>query len=355
MLGLGGVVLGMQAYRAGTRSQGVTGAVLGSFAAAAALVPLFQCLPVARQNGVTLSATRFFFGEGEQRAATPKTITFATVGGQRLQLDFYPALLPQTTPGPAIIVVHGGSWNAGKKSDFVHWDRWLAAQGYTIFDIQYRIAPQPNWREATSDVKTAISWVKRHAAVFRVDPNRIALMGRSAGGHLALLTAYTPGDRALLPGDNSDTETSVRAVVSLYGPTDLIWGYEHPARPDVLDGPGTLRRFLGGTPDSLPEAYAEASPITHVGPNTPPTLLFHGERDLLVGPQHAWHLSERLRAAHVPFQSVYIPYALHGFDFNISGWGSQIEQPVLLAFLRKYLAPVTKLRPQAQTPHSPVP
>jgi acetyl esterase/lipase len=334
LLGLVGAVAGVRAYRVSARREGATGIALGVFAAGASLVPLFQSIPVARQNGVALSATRFFLGQPEARATdVPATRTFATVGGQELKLDVYPAQASQSAlSGPAIIVVHGGSWSAGDKSDFAHWDRWLSAQGYTIFDIQYRIAPQPNWREATGDVRAAVAWVKRHAAEFHIDPDRIALLGRSAGGHLALLAAYTPRD------------SRVRTVVSLYGPTDLAWGYAHPARPDVIDGPGTLRRFLGGTPQSLPDVYREASPIAHIGPETPPTLLFHGERDLLVGPQHARRLSAKLATANVPFQVVSVPYALHGFDFNINGWGSQIEQPVLLAFLQKYLAP----RPTAQ-------
>ena len=92
---------------------------------------------------------------------------------------------------PAIIVIHGGSWSSGDKSDFPRWNGWLVEHGFAIFDIQYRLAPQPNWQTATSDVKCAIGWVKRNADHYGVDPDRIALLGRSAGGHLALLAAYT--------------------------------------------------------------------------------------------------------------------------------------------------------------------
>ena len=325
----------------------------GIFAALVSLVPLLLSIPVAAQNGVTLSVSRFFLGDGQASSAAdkPETVTYSTIAGQPLQLDIYRAVeVTPTQSAPAIIVVHGGSWNAGNKSDFAHWDRWLSQQGFTVFDIQYRLAPQPNWREATGDVKTAVAWVRRHAPDYNVDPHRLALLGRSAGGHLALLAAYKPSDPALPPSDHSTTDTHVRAVISLYGPTDLAWGYDNPAHPDVINGPLTLRRFLGGDPTSIPEIYAEASPIRHVGPHTPPTLLFHGERDLLVGPQHARRLSGKLAAAHVPFQAVYIPYALHGFDFNINGWGSQIEQPVLLAFLRKYLTPIPR---NAKIPHRP--
>lgn len=341
VLGLARAGVGLWTLRTGAGTKGRTGILLGVLTAAVSLVPLLQSIRTARQQNVALSVWRFFFGEQRAKAltaASPETITFANVGAQRLRLDVYRGVTPQSTPtNPAIIVVHGGSWSAGDKSDFPHWNRSLAAQGYTVFDIQYRLAPQPNWQEATGDVKAAVAWVKRNANRYRVDPSCIALLGRSAGGHLALLAAYTPGNSLLPPSDHPGTDTRVHAVISLYGPTDLTWGYYHPAKPDVIDGPGTLRRFLGGDPNTVPKAYAQASPITHVGPDTPPTLLFHGERDLLVGPQHARRLSKRLLAEQIPFKSVYIPYALHGFDFNINGWGSQIEQPVLLDFLQKHL------------------
>ena len=126
--------------------------------------------------------------------------------------------------------------------------------------------------------------------------------------------------------------------MSLYGPADLEWGYYHTARFDVIDGPGTLRRFLGGDPKTVPQNYNLAAPINHVGPHTTPTLFFHGERDTLVGSAHAKRLSARLQAAHAPYQTVYFPYATHGFDYNFDGWGSQVVQGVLLRFLREHLA-----------------
>jgi acetyl esterase/lipase len=303
------------------------------------LVPPLQSWPVARENGLSLSLTRYLFGwRTAPNGNPPQTHTFATVDGRPLLLDAY---LPSGTASglrPALIVVHGGSWSGGDKSDFPQWDHWLTQQGFAVFDVQYRLAPQPNWQTATGDIKCAIGWVKRHAAQYGVDPQRIALLGRSAGGHLALLAAYTPDDPAL-PPSCAAADTSVRAVVSLYGPADLVWGYTHQANPDVIDGPGTLRRFLGGDPQTAAAAFTTAAPISHVGSRTPPTLLLHGQRDQLVGARHAELLAERLRAANVPHRTILIPYAQHGFDYNFDGWGAQIVQPVLLQFLQTYVAP----------------
>jgi dipeptidyl aminopeptidase/acylaminoacyl peptidase len=129
----------------------------------------------------------------------------------------------------------------------------------------------------------------------------------------------------------------VRAVVSLYAPTDLRWGYEHPANERVLDGPGRIRDFLGGTPASHSEAFKLASATSHVNLGTPPTLLFHGGRDQLVRDEHMGFLAGRLAQQHIPHRSVLIPYAQHGFDYNFDGWGSQIARQFISQFLAAHL------------------
>jgi len=349
VLGLVGAVLGLGALRASEgRRRAVAGAaiVLGLTATALAPLPCFQTLPVARANHAPLSPGRYLFGglDGPTTAtlAPVETVPFVTTeDGQTLRLDVYRPAEPSRPMGigprrAALIVVHGGSWSAGDKSDFAHWDRWLAGQGYIVFDVQYRVRPQPNWRTATGDVKCAVGWVRRNAARYGVDPARVALLGRSAGAHLALLAAYTPNDLAF-PPTCSAPDPRVRAVVALYGPTDLTWGYRNRANPLVLDTSAVLRRFLGGTPKTALDAYRLASPLTHVGPDTPPTLLFHGQREALVSPRHTEFLAERLQAAGVPHQAVYLPYAHHGFDYHLDGWGSQVVRPVLLRFLREHL------------------
>lgn len=335
-LGLIGAGLSIAALSLGSRWPAWIAIGFGVLAIAFSLVPPLQSRQVARANQVPLSLSRYVFGARELPVVTPQTETFATVDGQKLKLDVYQPQTQADEPRPAIVVVHGGSWSGGDKSDFPRWDWWLTQQGFVVFDVQYRLMPQPNWQTATGDVKCAIGWVKRHAAQYNVDPQRIVLLGRSAGGHLALLAAYTPQEAALPPSCDA-SDTSVQAVISFYGPADLVWGYNNPADPDVIDGPGTLRRFLGGDPQTAADSFTIASPINHVRANTPPTLLFHGGRDQLVGQHHAELLVERLQAANVPHQAVFIPYAQHGFDYHFSGWGSQIAQPVILRFLQMYV------------------
>jgi acetyl esterase/lipase len=336
LLGLLGAILSVAARSAGSRWVWGIALVLGVIAVVLAAVPPLQAIGVARANEVPLSLTRYVRGLNLP-TITPQEVVFATVNDQPLALDVYRSQASDEAR-PAVIVVHGGSWRGGRKSDFPRWNEWLVAQGYTVFDIAYRLEPQPNWQTATGDVKCAIGWVKQNAAQYNIDPDQIALLGRSAGGHLALLAAYTPNEPQL-PPSCAAPDTTVQAVVSFYGPTDLLWGYNAPANPNVIDGSDTLRRFLGGPPDTAPSAFNIASPVNHVGSNTPPTLLLHGGRDQLVGQQHTEFLTTELAAANVPHRTVIIPYGQHGFDYNFNGWSSQIVQPILRQFLQEYLEP----------------
>ncbi len=318
--------------------------VIGGLALLVSLYPFFSVFSLARERNVSLSSKRYFSAvwkvndsleNDEVRFAA---FTFARIGEKDLQLDVYSPTNETSNNGASVIVVHGGSWSSGRRSDFPQWNIWLAGQGYTVFDVDYRLAP-PNYLTATGDVKCAVRWVKNHAAEFRISPDRIALLGRSAGAHLALLAAYSAGD-ARLPASCEDEKTNatVRAIVSFYAPTALLWDYDNPANESVINGPLTLRNFLGGNPHDSVEVrqrYVLASPVAHVSNQTPPTLLIHGGRDQLVREENMWFLAETLKAADVPHQTIFIPYAQHGFDYNFNGFGSQIVEPVVLDFLRE--------------------
>ena len=229
-----------------------------------------------------------------------------------------------------MIVVHGGSWNGGARSDFPRWNRWLSAQGFTVFDIDYSLSPQPNYLTAPADIKAAIRWVKDRAGNLQIDPDRIALLGRSAGAHLALLAAYT-----------ADENEKVCAVASFYGPVDLLWAYDIRGNKKVHDGPVSLINFLGGRPgdsDEMREDMCLASPISYVGENTPPTFMTHGGRDRLVWWKNMERLGEKLENAGVAHEIHFIPYGQHGFDYNQNGWGSQVIASLLLRFLISHTA-----------------
>ncbi|NLX08633.1 MAG: alpha/beta hydrolase [Chloroflexi bacterium] len=249
------------------------------------------------------------------RVRATHDVLFAAPDGQPLRLDVYE---PQDRDGlrPAIIVVHGGAWFHGDKSNYAFGshDRWLAAQGYVVFDVQYRLSGR--WPAPLADVKCAVRWVRTNAGRYHVDPDRIALMGRSAGAQLALMAAYTANDPAFpagcFAGDGGAVQDeSVQAVVAAYPPADLrLWPAERGSALDAL---------LGGLPDEVPDRYAQASPVMQVRPGLPPTLLIHGQRDRLMPPVHSELLANTLRAAGVTTVLLRIPWGRHGVDSLLVG------------------------------------
>lgn len=351
--GLISLVCGACTLWLGRRSASAgAGITLSLVTVVCASVPVVDGYRTAAQRGVSISWGRYYSGARQANALAmidvQRDVEFATPNGHPLRLDVYQP--PYPTPreprtdgasrplSPAVIVIHGGSWSGGDKSDFATYDRWLAAGGRVVFDVEYRLANSAQRFPAQlTDVKCAISWVKNHAAQYHVDPERLALMGRSAGGQLALLAAYTANVPTPQPDSCDAQETRVRAVISFYGPTDLAWDYTHPGRPDVIDTRHVLENYLGGSPASAPQAYASASPIEHVSAQSPPTLFLHGGHDQLVRAENVERIMPKLTAAGVEVTYVYLPWANHGFDYNFNGWSSQIAQAEISKFLDGHL------------------
>ncbi len=339
LVALVALVLGLVALSLRPSRGAALGAAVATLALGISSLPTFQAYQVASRVGVQLSWQRYFLGTSygwDERLAIP----FANAGGQELKLDVYrPRDVGADARLPGVLVIHGGGWGGGARSDFPRHDAALASEGYVVFDVDYRlVTPSSRFPDQIADVKCAISWAKQHAAEYNFDPSRLALIGRSAGGQLALLAAYTPNDPALPPSCAAG-DTAVQAVVGLYAPTDLAWGYDNPSTPDVLDGPQLLRNYLGGPPATASAAYAQAAPTEHVTASAPPTLLLHGGQDRLVGSQNAVRLLAKLQAAGVSAEYVYLPWGQHGFDYNFNGWGNQIAEATIRRFLAAHLQP----------------
>jgi len=276
-------------FTRGRRMPSTIAVVLAVASVGMCILPLAQARSLAKTRGVSLDMRRYLQAriDSEGPGHPSQTINHATVNGTPLALDVYLPRQRPATPGRAILVIHGGFWAAGQKGEATLQSRRLADLGFTVFDVQYRVSPQPNWQTATGDVKCAIGWVKKNADTpdWNVDPTKLTLLGRSAGGHLALMAAYAPQDPEL-PASCDGTDTSVESVISLYAPTDLSWGYKYPASKWVNDSRAKMRAFLGGAPDEAGDRYRALSPLERVTSKAPRTLLAHGGRDQLdVGDQ----------------------------------------------------------------------
>lgn len=320
---------------------GKVAATLGGIAFVLALSPLARAIPVASSLPGKLASS---FGGASPRTmsnapARPKPLVFGDIvrhvkspavrkdtatyveeDGNPYGMTIYRPM-NATSPLPIVIMIHGGSWSGGTRDDLPDLNSYLAARGYAVAAISYRFAPKYPHPAASQDVQAAIEFLKSNSAKFGLDPSRIALIGRSAGGQLALLAGYTRNDPA------------IRGVVAFYAPSDQVFGYEHPANPRVINSTAVLEDFLAGNPQTAAAAYASASPINFAGPTTVPTLLIHGTMDELVFVKQSERLDARLAASHRPHFFLELPWATHGCDYNFNGPCGQLSTYAIERFL----------------------
>jgi acetyl esterase/lipase len=257
-----------------------------------------------------ISAMDFARGINRGDVLIRRGIEFAKPNGVPLTVDVYRPV--SAGPHPILLQLYGGAWQRGSPEDNPTFAAYFASKGYLVIALDYRHAPEWKWPAQIQDVRAALGWVIAHAAEYEGDRSRIAVIGRSAGAQLALVAAYQAG----MP--------LVRAVASYYGPVDLVEGWRRPPRPDPLDVRAILETYLGGTPETVPAAYHDASPVTYARPRVPPTLLIYGARDHIVEARFGRELNDRLHENGATSVLLEIPWAEHAFDALPSGLSAQI-------------------------------
>ncbi len=304
---------------------------LGCLALGLFLRPAFQAWRIASNlperllqafGPVPSSRPAFRFSELWMGRA-PKPVEIETLQyAEGLELDFYRPERPAGGPAAScVVVVHGGGWDGGERTQLPDFNHWLARRGYAVAAISYRLAPAFRWPAQRDDVLAAIGWLQRNAASLGIDPTRLVLFGRSAGGQIVQAAGYT------------EARAEIRGVAAWYAPSDLVFGYVNTHEDDMLKSPALMRQFLGGTPESARANYESASALFHVDPATPPTLLVHGANDALVWHRHSERLDARLAEAGVPRLFVSLPWATHAMDYNLHGPGGQLSAFALEWFL----------------------
>jgi len=213
-------------------------------------------------------------------------VVYGDAGNRPLKLDIY---RPQTPNGAAVLMVHGGGWSRGSKDMLAEPAKALARQGFVVLAQEYRLTGEAPFPANIHDVKRAIRWAKTNARDLRFDPDKLCLEGHSAGAHLVLLAAGTPDDFRLDPPEGlGRVSTEVAAVCAIYPPTLFHTGETRPS--------GSLpARVLPGA-DASDEAAALASPMSHLTPNFPPTILLHGDADKVVPVSASRRFEEQLRS-----------------------------------------------------------
>lgn len=237
-----------------------------------------------------------------------------------LSLNFYAS--QKDGLRPCVVVIHGGSWAGGNNLQLPELNSELAKAGFHVASIHYRLAPDHRFPAPVADVKAALQFLKENAGRLQINATSFVLLGRSAGGQVALSAAYTLNDPAIC------------GVIDFYGPADMVWGYQNPTNPLVLDSRAVMEAYLGGTLQAMPEQYHRSSATETATAASPPTLLIYAENDPLVSPRHGNKLSEKLTASGVRHYALYLPWATHGFDYTLNGPGGQLSTWAVKHFLQ---------------------
>jgi acetyl esterase/lipase len=265
-------------------------------------------------------------------------VSYASLRGFRpLRLDLYqPA--PRGMALPLVVFVHGGGWNGGDTrhaagfADFPRELAMLAAQGYVVASVSYRLSGEARFPAAVQDVKSAIRWLRGRARDLNIDVTRVALWGEGAGGQLAALAGVTCGvapfePPAAMGGPEEAASVCVQAVIDWYGASDLqnlgpdnlgqpdAAGVKPVASSDFQPPPASDEgSFLGCEPALCPPMAARlASPLAFITSTSPPFLIQHGEADKVIAPRQSQRLHEALRKAGVPAELITYPNVGHNF------------------------------------------
>ncbi|MDF1572016.1 MAG: alpha/beta hydrolase [Bacteroidales bacterium] len=217
-------------------------------------------------------------------------IVYRTLGDRDLHMDIYQPISSKEGKIPCILCIHGGGWASGNRSLLAPLAQELANHGYLAATAEYRLSPEARYPAGVIDVKAAVKWMKRNAASYGIDTNRIAVLGTSAGATIATLVGNTPGHPLYQVTDEGSTSVSdrVQAIINIDGILDFSDPAESGKDTDQAT-PSAATRWLGTTFRENPDIWIEASPLTYAGQHSPATLFinsaiprFHAGRDAYI-------------------------------------------------------------------------
>jgi acetyl esterase/lipase len=256
-------------------------------------------------------------------------VPYVTDGHERQKLDLYLPAVADERPRPVIVRIHGGAWRHGDKSK----QRSVAnfvKQGYIGVAINYRFSQQALFPAQIEDCKAAIRWLRAHANEYGIDSMRIAVMGSSAGGHLAAMLGTAGDTKEFDVGENREFSSAVCAVVDNFGPADLL-AIAQAAPNSRLSA---VAQLLGGDIAERTELAADASPISYVTPADPPFLIIHGDADPIVPVDQSELLHAALLKAGVSSELHIVKQGGHG--------GEAFQSLELRAAIRDFLTAKVK-------------
>ena len=221
-----------------------------------------------------------------------KDIEYGNADGHPLHLDLYrPAKL--TRPVPALLFIHGGAWKSGKRQDYHFYTAAFARKGYVVATASYRLTRQAPYPAAVQDCKCAVRWLRANAKKYNIDPDKIAAVGGSAGGHLSMMLGYADDPALEGKSGHGGVSSRVSAVVNIYGVYDMT--------TRIAKESDAVKSFLQGKSfEEAPELYRQSSPMVHLDKDDPPTLILHGTIDETVPVAQSDRLAAHLKRLKIP-------------------------------------------------------
>jgi acetyl esterase/lipase len=247
-----------------------------------------------------------------------RDVPYADTDHPRQRLDLYLPKTPKSNKVPLIVAIHGGGWRNGDKAGAGGQVlKYVESGEYAGASIGYRLTDVASWPAQIHDCKAAIRWLRAHAAEYGYDPDRIGVIGSSAGGHLVAMLG-TSGDVKEVEGDLGsfdDAGSRVTCVVDFFGPSNMLTMGDFPSnmKHDAPDSPES--KLLGGPAKQNQDVARQASPVTFVTKDDPPFLIIHGSADMTVPHQQSVELDAALDKAGVPSVFITVEGGGHG-QFN---------------------------------------
>lgn len=266
-------------------------------------------------------------------ANVSRDVVYKTIDGQALKINIYFPQESRVERPPLLVWIHGGAWKRGSKEAIETGNRQLLdsvlAQGYALAAVEYRLSGQASFPQPVIDINDAINFLHQRADEYHFDAEKVVLMGRSAGGHLAGLIGVLNTHRDL--NFPFEPKYQVAAVVSFFGPMDLL--ALGNAKGDKTTQNSSVSKFLGAIPAQAPELAKQASPIRYVSAQTPPFLLLHGDRDKQVPIVQSMEFKQELDQHRVENQLLIEP----GVGHSAKVFDTEKYVPTVIRFIQRYL------------------
>lgn len=265
-------------------------------------------------------------------AETQTDIEYARVSDFSLKLDLH---RPQAANPPLVVYVHGGAWRAGSKSDVPI--AKLLDHGFAIASVDYRLSTQARFPAQIHDIKAAIRYLRGKSDLFHLSTSRIAVIGSSAGGHLAALVGVTNGNDELegTVGEDLSQSSDAQCIISLFGASNLQTILSQSTEFGLKMRVPALQLLLGGQPSAKPDLAKLASPVAHLDKDDPPLLLIHGDADPQMPPQQSQELAKAYAALKLPIHLIMLPGSRHGGEEFYDEERTAIMVKFLQTHLRK--------------------